>query len=332
MANRRFGLGRLMGGSQKPGGTEQDDESDLGFGSSFGGVVRRMINRDGSFNIRREGVRLRDINAYVYLVTLGWGKLLLVVLGAYMIFNAVFALIYLGLGIETLSGGEAVEGWFNQFSYAFFFSAQTFTTVGYGAISPIGLLTNFVASIEAMIGLMGFAVATGVLWGRFSRPSAKIGFSKKGIIAPYQDINSFQFRMVNRRKNQLIELEVMVTLMYYKMVDGVRKQHFARLPLERDSVALFPLTWTVVHPIDRTSPLYNLSQEDLEMKYAEFLIIVKAYDDTFAQHVHLRTSYRYDELLFGAKFVKIFFDDEEGNIKLEMDKISHCERAELNSY
>jgi len=266
------------------------------------------------------------------LVTLPWWKLFLVVFAAYTLFNSVFALIYVGIGVEYLSGGEDLNGFWSEFSYAFFFSAQTFTTVGYGAISPKGIFANVVAAFEAMTGLLGFALATGVLWGRFSQPSAKIGFSENIIIAPYEKINSLQFRIVNHRENELIELEVQVTMMCYEMVGGILKQVFYRLPLERDQVSLFPLTWTIVHPIDEESPLYGLDIEELEEKHAEFLVLIKAYDDTFAQNVHQRMSYRYEEVLYGAKFVKIFYENEEGDITLEMDKISHCRRATLDKY
>lgn len=335
MPKRRFG----MGASGKADNQKNQDSAngpqgtDLGFGTSLN-VNNRLINRDGSFNIHRMGSRLRDINAYVHLVTLPWWKLFLVVLASYIIFNSIFALIYVMIGVENLSGGEfAVEqGLVDAFAYSFFFSAQTFTTVGYGAISPIGILTNMVASFEAMIGLLGFAVATGVLWGRFSQPSAKIGFSKQVVVAPYQEINGLMFRMVNRRKNQLIDLDVLFTLMWYQEVDGEMRQEFFRLPLERSKVSLFPLTWTIVHPITEESPIYGMSLEDLREKHTEFLILVKAYDDTFAQNVHIRMSYTCDEVLFGGKFVKIFHGNDEGGITLEMDKISKCTRAELNDY
>ncbi|MCI4667536.1 MAG: ion channel [Bacteroidia bacterium] len=312
---------------------EQEHEEDLGFGTSIR-YNNRLINRDGTFNIQRVGLRLRDINPYVFLVTLSWWKLFFVVLTSYVIFNSIFALIYVMIGVENLSGGEmyVASSFLDSFAYAFFFSAQTFTTVGYGAISPTGMLANVVAAFEAMIGLLGFAVATGVLWGRFSQPSAKIGFSKNILVSPYQDINGLMFRIVNRRKNQLIELEVLLTMMWHVNENGRMKQEFARLSLERDKVALFPLTWTIVHPIDKESPMYGKTLEELSKMQVEFLILIKAYDDTFAQNVHIRMSYSCDEILYGGKFVKIFDEKEEGGIRLEMDKISLCEKVELNEY
>lgn len=335
MPKRRFEFGASgkadeQAGQNAPNGAQN---TDLGFGTSLN-VNKRLINRDGSFNIHRIGIRLQDIHAYVYLVTLPWWKLFLVVLASYVLFNSAFALIYVWIGVEQLSGGEALEGgsFGEAFAHAFFFSAQTFTTVGYGAISPTGILTNIVAAFEAMIGLLGFAVATGVLWGRFSQPSAKIGFSKKVLVAPYKDINGLMFRMVNRRKNQLINLEVRFTMMRYKEVNGEMKQEFFPLPLERDKVTLFPLTWTIVHPIDKDSPIYGMDLEALKATHTEFMILIQAYDDTFAQDVHIRTSYTCDEVLYGAKFVKIFQTNREGGITLEMDKISACERAALNDY
>jgi inward rectifier potassium channel len=209
----------------------------------------------------------------------------------------------------------------SRFLQCFFFSSQTLTTVGFGAISPVSPAANIVAALEALCGLLGFAVATGLLFGRVSRPSARIGFSRKALIAPYQEGTSFQFRMVNRRANTLIEPSATLMLMTVDRTDGTSRRDFTLLKLERPSIMLFPLTWTIVHPIDADSPLFGKTQADLEALQAEFMILVKAWDETFAQTVHQRFSYRYSELVWGGRFTPAFGVDEKGDLQVHVDKV-----------
>ncbi|MEL6852004.1 MAG: ion channel [Bacteroidota bacterium] len=310
---------------------------DLGFGTKIGPKTQRLINTDGSFNVRKTGGGIGAIHPYQYMITIPWWQVFVIILTTYTLINLVFACLYMGIGIERLSdvpppSGSEMQDFLNQLGHAFYFSAQTFTTVGYGTISPIGNVASLLASFEALLGLMGFALVTGVLFGRFSKPTAKIRFSDHSIIAPYRGINSYQFRIVNRRQNQLIELEAQLVMTWFEWIDGQEKQQFFRLPLERDKVALFPLTWTIVHPIDEESPLYQVTKEELEEMNAEFLIIIKSYDDTFAQTVHSRMSYKAEDVVWGAKYVKAFYPDENGQTVVEVDKISKCEKAELNEY
>jgi len=173
-----------------------------------------------------------------------------------------------------------------------------------------------------MVGLMGFAVATGLLFGRISRPSARIGFSAKMLIAPYQNGTSLQFRVVNLRPNMLMELEASVLLMTVDGPPGALTRSFTRLTLERDRVFYLPLTWTIVHPIDSSSPLHGRTAEDLARLQAEFLILIKGYDDTFSQTVHSRSSYRYDEMEWNSKFTTAFHIDAAGDVVLDVDEVS----------
>lgn len=310
---------------------EQAQFKDLGFGTEIGEKTHRLINLDGSFNVDRKEKGWGAIHPYLFLVSIPTWQFLLVIIAYYLLLNSVFALLYMLVGVNQLTGAPT-DSLLNQFAYAFFFSVQTFTTVGYGTISPEGYAANIIASLEAMAGLMGFALASGVFYGRFSKPSAKIRFSKKALIAPYREINSFEFRIVNRRKNQLIELEVQLVLMWYKHTDGKMKQIFHQLPLERDRVTLFPLNWTLVHPITSESPLYQKTAEDLKERNAEFVIIIKAYDDTFAQLVHARYSYKSEDIIWGEKFDMMFHTDKRGITILEVDCIDHTHKTQLNEY
>lgn len=240
----------------------------------------------------------------------------------------IFGWLYTWIGIEHLKGAEASSTW-SEFWNAFFFSAHTLTTVGYGNIYPSGPGANTIAVIEALLGLLSFAIATGLVFGRFSRPSARIGFSKTMLVAPYMGGRSLQFRVVNRRSNTLIDLQARLLLMTVELVNGNLQRKYAALELERENVLFFPLTWTIVHPLDEKSPLYGKTAEDLEGLQAEILIMIKAFDDTFGQTVQVRSSYRYDEITWGAKFTPAFEIEPNGDMRLEVNKVGSVETAPL---
>ena len=299
---------------------------DPGFTQQYSGTLRRAINKDGSFNVDRHGGTWRNVHPYLHLINASWPAFLGLVLASYLIVNTMFALVYFALDPAQVTG-SAAPGELARFMNDFFFSAHTLTTVGYGNLAPAGVASNSIAAFEALIGLMGFALATGVLFGRVSKPSAKIGFSEKAIIAPYQERTSLQFRIVNLRSNVLIELSAIVTLMMIENVDGKLVRQFKTLPLERDGVYFFPLTWTVVHPIDEASPLFGKTSQDLERAQAEILILIKGFDDTFSQTVNARYSYRFDELVWDAKFDSAFHIDGDGHMVLDMNRLSNLVAA-----
>jgi inward rectifier potassium channel len=294
---------------------------DPGFTQRFDGRIRRIINKDGSFNVRRAGFGLRHWNGFQFLINAPWPVFLLILFAGYILMNLGFALIYLALGAEHLQGLTG-GGTLGHLLDAFYFSAYTFTTVGYGNIIPVGAADNFVAAIEAMIGLMSFAIATGLLYGRFSRPTAQLVFSSHALIAPYRGVTSLQFRMANQRRNMLVDLEARVLLMTVVNEGGRTQRQYDQLTLERSNIHFLPMTWTVVHPIDETSPLFGKSPEELTQLQAEVMILIRAFDDTFSQMVHARTSYRYDEIISGARFVPAFHVDAEGEHVLVLDRIS----------
>ena len=293
---------------------------DPGLTQKYIGALRRTINKDGTFNVHRRGTTWRDLNAYLYLINVPWPVFLGIVFAAYLAVNTLFALIYFSLGPNQLQGAAAPTE-LAHFLNSFFFSAQTLTTVGYGVISPKGAAASTVAALEAMVGLMGFALATGLLFGRVSRPSARIGYSEKMTVTPYLDGTSLQFRVVNQRANNLMELEAKVLFMTVEGPPGQMRRDYKVLKLERHNVFFFPLTWTIVHPIDEHSPLHGKTAQDLERLQAEILILIKGFDDTFSQTVHSRYSYRYDEIAWGARFAPAFDTDAEGALVLEVNKV-----------
>ena len=307
------------------------DFRDLGFGTRISSKTAKLINPDGTFNVKKTGGGLGAIHPFQILISMPWWKFWVSILLVYIIINSFFAFCYLGVGIENLSYAPGPEEpWADKFAHGFYFSVQTFTTLGYGTISPSGHLTSLISSFEAMVGLMGFALGTGVLYGRFARPSAKIRFSQEALIGPYQEITGLMVRIVNRRSNQLIELSAQIFYVVYEEMKGQTHQRFYKLPLERDQIALFPMNWTLVHPIDSDSPLYGKSQKDLVRLNAEFLILLKGYDETFAQTVHARYSYKAEDLIWGAKFEPMYYTDEEGVTVVEIDKVDQWGKKRLS--
>ncbi len=295
---------------------------DLGFGGKAAEARTRLLNRDGSFNIRRKGLPFqRWFSAYHYLILIPWWKFNLFLFIGYVAINAVFGLIYLALGVDGFAGMES-HSLTQRYLDSFFFSTQTFTTVGYGRISPMGVGANATAALESLAGLLSFAFATGLLYGRFSRPVARIMFSEHALVAPYQDHTALMFRVANERTNQLIDIEAVFTMV--RLEDdgtGKRVRRFYELELERQKLSFFHLSWTVVHPITQSSPLWGVTKEQLDHSDAEFLIIMKAFDDTFSQNVHTRMSYKHKEVLYGRKFKGILRTSEDGMTEINLGQL-----------
>jgi inward rectifier potassium channel len=305
---------------------KDDKFQDLGFGTKVASQKKRLINRDGSFNVVRSGQSFFErFSPYHYLVSISWLRFNTFVVAAYLIINIFFAFIYMAFGVSNINAQHTYL--IHDLLESFFFSLQTFTTVGYGRLNPTSDIESFIAGIESLTGLMGFALATGLLYGRFSKPNAKIIYSKNAIIAPYNGITAFEFRIANARDNQLIEADIQVMLSMKDKAKGREaKRVFHNLSLERQKVTFFSLTWTIVHPIDKESPLYGLSANDLKEADAEFLILLKAFDDTFSQTVHSRSSYKYDEIIWGAAFKSVFVDSKSGVSTIDMRIIHEIDK------
>ena len=284
----------------------EEQNRDLGFGAVVAGESRqRLLNRDGSFNVARRGLTLgTSLSLYHTLLTTTWTRFMALVVASYLLVNAVFALVFVLCGpgaLQTALPGAGVAG----FARAFFFSVETFSTIGYGNVAPVGMAANLVVTVEALVGLLWLALATGLLFARFSRPTARIRFSRTAVIAPYRGIQAFEFRIANLRSSQLIEVEATVMFTRFEERGGRPIRRFYQLPLERSAVVFFPLSWTIVHPIDDASPLKGLTRDDMRRSDAEFLVLLSGVEETFAQRVHARSSYRWDEVVWGAKFSDI---------------------------
>lgn len=293
--------------------------TDLGLGSKIFDKKNRVINRDGSFNLKRRGLPFfESFSIYHWLISMSWFKFCSLILAAYLVVNVFFATLYF-IGGDANFEGIQTNNNFDRFLNEFFFSTQTFTTVGYGRINPVGVYSNIISSIESLSGLLSLALATGLLYGRFVRPVAKIIYSENALIAPYKDITGFQFRIANKRSDhQMVDTEVDVLLSRVEN-DALK---FYNLKLEYKKITMFTATWTVNHPIDEESPLYGLTEDDLKEMDSEFFVLLKGFDDTFAQQVHSRSSYKYNEIVWGAKFVSVYGKSDDGETTIELDRIS----------
>ncbi|MBO0950927.1 ion channel [Fibrella forsythiae] len=328
LADRRRGSSTLV--------EQEVKREDLGFGTAINDASSRLVNKDGSFNVVRAHQGFwNQVNLYHTLITMPWPKFLSIVFTFYISSNTLFATFYSLLGYENLVGLDKVtpNTAIGRFMGAFFFSSQTLTTVGYGHISPMGYWTSALAAVESMFGLLLFAMATGLMYGRFSRPVASIRYSTNSVFAPYLDINGWMFRIINQRTNQLIDVEVEVSLSRLdRKPDGSLYRRYYPLKLERSKVSFFPANWTLVHPITDESPLYGCTAEQLAESDTEFLILLRGVEDTFNQAVHSRFSYRYDEIRWGQKFKPMFTATVlAGRATLvDLDQLDETIPAELN--
>ena len=306
-----------------------EDDRDLGFGDKVARETRlRFLNRDGTFNVQRKGLKnVSFLNLYHFLLTMSWSRFLLLVLLLYFLSNVFFGVLYGVMGDGALiDTSEAPMT--NPLLRGFFFSVQTFATIGYGTIHPVGLLPNFLVTIESYYSMIATALITGLVFARFARPEAKITFSENAIIAPYRNITGLMFRLVNNRTNQLIELRAQVLYARFVEENGNFVRRFDLLKLEREKVSFFPLSWTIVHPIDEDSPLYGCTEADLIANDAEIIVLLSALDETFAQSVHTRTSYKIGELKFGYKFSNIYNQTASDEpITIDVRKLSQIEKV-----
>lgn len=307
----------------------QDAYREIGFGNKVTEPDQRLMNKDGSSNVQRTGLPFfQRLNFYHSLITMPWWKFNLLVLASYLIVNFLFALIYYIFTPNGISG-MVFASETERFSEIFFFSAQSLTTVGYGRLNPTGILASTIAAGESMIGLLGFALATGLLYGRFSRPVAKVLFSEKAVIAPYKGISGLMIRIANRKKNELVDISAELLLAYLENSDRKNIRRFKQLKLELTRVNLLSTSWTIVHPIDDESPLKNWNATDYQEKHSEIILLLQAYDETFATTVHARTSYHAKEIFYGERFLPVIEPGPDGSVLLALDRISSTEHADL---
>jgi inward rectifier potassium channel len=251
-------------------------------------------------------------DAYHVLLTMPLAAFFAVMGGAFLTLNTLFAVLYL-LDPGGLNGARP-----GSFFDAFFFSVQTLGTLGYGVISPRSLYCNLIVTAETFVGLFNLAIATGLLFARISRPTARIMFTQRCVVADFEGAPTLMFRAANRRRNLVVEAEVSVSLLHDVVSEhGGMMRRFDDLTVLRARSPLFFMTWTVMHKIDETSPLFGETVDSLLAKKAEILVVMKGLDETFVSTIHARTSYTPDEIVWGMRMADLFTTDTQGKLVID---------------
>jgi inward rectifier potassium channel len=287
---------------------------EFGFGNSTIAKNQRILNKDGSFNVERKGLSFSDkFSFFHWMINIKWPVFLFFVFIGFFSYNTIFSLVYYFiLGPEHFHGIEAASS-IGQYFELFFFSSQTFATVGYGRINPATNISSFVAAIDAFSGVLYLAVVTGLLYGRFSKPIPKIMFSEIGVVAPYNNGFAVMFRLANKLNHQLQNAEVRLISSLIADVDGQAIRQFYELELERKEIIFLATSWTIVHPIDEKSPFFNMTKEEFDFCEPEFMMQLKVYDQSYSQDTFTNTSYRKEEIIWNARFEKILVISEQEN-------------------
>lgn len=283
----------------------------------------RYINKQGSLNLDITGVNVfKRFSIYHSLLTLPNFYFFILIIVFYSIINFIFASLYMFLGVENLHGIIA-QNWYQDFYEAYFFSSQTLTTVGYGRVSPVGIITNIVASFEALIGIMTLALMTGLLYGRFTRPRPFLRYSDVALIAPFQEGKGLMFRLAPTKKHTLSDLRATVTMSINSETNGVIKNHFYNLPLQVEKIMSLALSWTIVHPIDEESPLFNLTKKDIDEGRVHIMVFIKGFDEGFSNTVVSRSEYLWNNIKVDAKFLPMFkINNGDKKSLLQLERIN----------
>ena len=306
-------------------------DKNSGFGPNANTYGGRFVNKDGTPNIEKRGMHLfRRISWYHTMIDMPNWKFMSILFAFYIAMNFIFAVVYYAIGIEHLDGIEQSQSALTQFGQAYFFSAQTFTTVGYGHISPTGFLTSALSAAEALIGLLSFAIATGLFFGRFSKPIAYLKFADNALISPYGENKGLMIRLVPFKNTNFTDANAKVTLGLSFEENGVQTNKFYSLKLELDHINALSLSWTLVHPITEDSPLFNFSEEDFKKTQGEILVFITTFDNMFSNTVAARTSYTFSEIIYGAKFETMYNRSKDSSkTVLHLDKLNHYESVKL---
>ncbi len=266
------------------------------------------------------GVARRPLtDLYYFLLTSRWWVLFAVILACYLTANAVFAAIYVADGgIENARAGS--------FRDAFFFSVQTMATIGYGRLVPTSTLSNAVVTLEALFGLVTLALATGLMFAKFSQPRARVLFSRFAIVGMRDGVRSLMVRLANERSTGLVEARLrLVLLRDEKTLEGESIRRFHTLPLTRESSAVFALSWTAIHPIDASSPLYGATPESLQKTASQLVASLVGIEEATAQTVHARYTWKGDCILFGHRFRDILVTLADGRRAVDYEHFHEVE-------
>jgi inward rectifier potassium channel len=298
--------------------------NDTGFSTNVNDTGGRFINKDGSYNLVKEGMSItKRISLFHDMLNLPQWKFITIIFLFYFVINLLFAGIYFLIGPSQITGLPTDNDW-HVFKELFYFSTETFTTVGYGRVNPVGDAANIVAGIESLTGFLSLAIATGLIYGRFSKPRSYLIFSDHAVIAPYKDGKGLMFRFAAfKDKHSLTEVEIKVNVGIQVVDEDKASYKYFTLDLERSRVESMAMSWTVVHPIIESSPLFGFTEEDMKTGDVEIYVMLRGFDDVFSNYVAQRTSYTYGEIMFDRKFVPMYRESDDGMTTiLELHKLN----------
>lgn len=282
----------------------------------------RFVRRDGQLNVRRKGHdRAIWSDAYHALIAMKWRYFVLIIASVYFGIELLFACLF-------WLGGDCIEGATpGSFRDAFFFSVQTLATIGYGVLSPRTEYANWLVTIEAFAGLLVTAMCTGLLFSKFSRPTARVQFSRYAVLHEFHGKRTLMFRAANMRGNQIIDANVSVSFARFETSpEGERYRRFYDLEMTRKRTSMFILTWTSMHVLDESSPLHGLNRHQWHEGEAELIILISGVDGTFGQTVHARHSYTIDDIREEMRFVDMLHvEDQEGILEIDYSKFHEIE-------
>jgi inward rectifier potassium channel len=287
-----------------------------------------LLNRDGTLNVHypKRVISLDDL--YYDVIKLKWPGLLLLLFLTFLLINILFGTVFFLLPVKDFDGYQTTSGVLSHWLESFFFSVQTFGTIGYGKIAPTGTLANFIVTLESFFGLLFTAISTGLVYHRFSKPTAKVLYSDVAVIQKFDETPWILFRIVNERANSLSDVHFKASLVIQDPHHHYKSLY--DLGLEHDSTPIFSLSFTLSHEINSNSPLFGLSLQEMEDRQAEIFISVTGVDPVFHQPVFSKFSYLPSEILMDHTFVDIFEESTSkkayGKLSVDISKISAVEK------
>lgn len=292
--------------------------------------TKRATKRDETVFGRVERIVDRGdwaLDFYHHLLTVSPWTLFVILVVTYVTFNLVFAALY------VLQPGGIANAAPGSFADAFFFSVQTMATIGYGDMHPATVYTNLLVTIEVLLGMTGLALATGLVFARFSRPTARVMFSKVAVVMDHNGVPSLMFRAANRRRNEILEAQVTVMLLRDEMnAEGIEMRRFHEMSVVRPHTPMFALTWTVIHPIDQSSPLLGASRESLLRTHAQIVVSIMGIDEIFSQTIHARHTYNAAEIRWNHRFADILTRAEDGHRQIDYRRFHDTVEAQASAH
>ena len=290
------------------------------FTSKFVNPGKRLIHKDGSFNITRVG--RKSFDPYHFVFEISWGRFLLGILFFFFSANLLFAIGFFMIGVDQIEGIAPGMPSHRKLLDCFFMSIQTFTTVGYGRLNPIGMGASILSAFVSFFGFFSFSIFTGISLARFAKPQSKILFSKIALLNTGKKPPCLQFRIVNAHHAKLFSVEATVVMTSLSEDrNGDLRREFRSLSLEYQKIIMLPIDWTITHFIDKNSPLQGLSHQQVIDLEAEFLVSIKAYDDAYNQVIHASHSYLFNEIIWGAEFM-IMYKDHNHTTIVDLNSLS----------